>query len=134
MLDKRSKLTGKGGQAKFFQLRIDIITHENFYGLSPHALRLFIEFASQYNGFNNGDFCATWSMMKLRGWKSRSTLHKAIRELIDKEFIIVSRQGGKNKCSLYAFTFLAIDDCKGKLDIRSTTVPPGGWRKQLHDC
>jgi hypothetical protein len=128
MLDKRSKLTGKGGGAKFFQLRIDIITHENFHSLSPKAIKLFVEFASQYNGFNNGDYCATWNMMEMRGWKSRDTLYKAIRELIDNGFVIVTRQGGKNKCSLYAFTFIAIDECGGKLDIRSTNTPPGGWR------
>ena len=42
---------------------------------------------------------------------------------------IVSRMGGRNTCSLYALTFQAIDECKGKLDISSSIVASGDWKK-----
>jgi len=82
----------------------------------------------QYNGFNNGDFCCTWSIMKKRRWRSQATLNKAKKELIYYGWIICSRHGGKNRCSLYAVTFKAIDECKGKLEIPETVTAPGTWK------
>jgi hypothetical protein len=109
------------------------LNHKNFIVLSPHALKLFIDLYANYNGYNNGDFCCTWSMMKKRGWKSESTLSKARKELLYYGWIIYSRHGGRNRASLYAVTFQAINDCKGKLDIKETVTSPGDWKetKQL---
>jgi hypothetical protein len=88
----------------------------------------------QYNSRNNGDFSAPWSQMKKRGWRSPGTLNRAIKELIYYGWIIRSRVGGLNKCSLYAVTFQAIDDCNdrngnSKLDIASTITSPGYWKE-----
>ncbi|SVB86360.1 uncharacterized protein METZ01_LOCUS239214, partial [marine metagenome] len=38
-------------------------------------------------------------------------------------------QGGLNKCSLFALTWFQIDECKGKLDIKSTATAPHHWRR-----
>jgi hypothetical protein len=103
--------------------------HENYISLSTHAKVLLLELCKQYNGFNNGDLCASFSVMRKRGFKSKGTLDNAIKELKGKNWILTSRQGGRHRCSLYALTFQAIDDCKGKLDIQPTTTAPGTWKK-----
>ncbi|WP_125181311.1 hypothetical protein [Thiohalobacter thiocyanaticus] len=87
-----------------------------------------MDLSYQYRGSNNGDLCAAWAIMQKRGWLSRVTLGKAIRELKDTGFIVVSRQGGKNKASLYALTWEGIDECDGKLDIAPRKTPPNDWK------
>jgi hypothetical protein len=47
--------------------------------------------------------------------------------------LAVSRQGGKNQCTLYALTFLAIDDCGGKLDIGETSRAPDDWKRRHYE-
>ena len=97
--------------------------------LSPYATKLLNDLLAQYRGDNNGDLCATWSIMRKRGWRSKSTLWKALCELKKGQWIEVARQGGKNKCSLYALTFYAVDECNGKLEINSTHSPKSTWRR-----
>jgi hypothetical protein len=67
--------------------------------------------------------------LKKKNWHSKGTLNKAIKELKEFGFIEVSRQGGRNKCSLYALTFRPINICKGKLDIKHTDKPSNLWKK-----
>ena len=103
-----------------------------FRNLSGNAVKLLMNLYVQYKGFNNGDLSAPFStMQRMNGWKSKGTLSRAIKELIEAGLIEVSRQGGRHKCSLYAVTFKPIDDCKGKLDIKATTAPVNLWKK--HD-
>lgn len=106
-----------------------VIRSDGYAHLSAYAVKLLNDMLSQYYGSNNGDFHATFSLLKKRGWKSKGTLNKAIKELIATGFIEVSRQGGRNKCSLYAVTFYAVDECKGKLDIQPTNKPTSLWRR-----
>jgi hypothetical protein len=58
--------------------------------------------------------------MKKRGWNSSDQLFKAKDELTDRGLIMVSRQGSRNQCNLYAVTWQLMDECKGKLDIAPT--------------
>jgi len=74
------------------------------------------------------DHATAFSVLKERGWRSKGTLARAIDELKGRQWIIVSRQGGRNQCSLYALTFQAIDECKGKLDIYPSNVASGDWK------
>jgi DNA-binding transcriptional ArsR family regulator len=116
----------KGGYAPLYYC---VIRSQSFANLSAYAVKLLNDLLSQYYGVNNGDLCATFSMMQKRGWKSKGTLNRAIKELIEAGFIEVSRQGGRHLCSLYAVTFYAVDECKGKLDILPTNSPKSLWRK-----
>ncbi len=116
----------KGG---YVQLAHCVIRSQTYANLSAHAVKLVNDLLSQYYGSNNGDLCAPFSIMQKRGWKSTGTLNRAIKELLETGFIETSRQGGRHLCSLYALTFYAVDECKGKLDIRSTTSPKSLWRK-----
>lgn len=99
--------------------------------LSAHAVKLLNDLLAQFKGFNNGDLCLSWSVMVKRGWKSRDTLNKARKELMDVELIFVSRYGDRKRAHLYALTFFAIDECGGKLDIDATSKPLSLWR--LHE-
>lgn len=102
-----------------------------YISLSAHAIKLLIDLLAQFKGFNNGDLCLAWTIMKKRGWKSRDTLNKARLELLDCELILVSRHGDRKRATLYALTFYAIDECNGKLDIKATERPVSTWR--LHN-
>lgn len=124
---RRAKITGKGGSGGFAALPHAVLNSENWLKLSPHAIKLLLDLFVQYKGHNNGDLCATWSMMEPRGWKSKATLHKALRELEHYGMLVKSRQGGRKLPSLYGVTFREIDECGGKLDIRPCP-PPGTWK------
>ena len=99
-----------------------------YRNLSGNAVKLINEFLAQYNGKNNGDFTIAWSLLKDRGWRSRTTIWRSVNELLEGGWIELSRQGGRHKASLYALTFYSVDECKGKLDIKSTSKPKGTWK------
>ncbi|TCV89670.1 hypothetical protein [Sulfurirhabdus autotrophica] len=106
-----------------------VIRSHSYSLLSSYAIKLLFDLLAQYNGSNNGDFCTAWTLMQPRGWKSKGTLSKAIKELIEAGWLELTRQGGRNKAGLYAVTFYAIDECKGKLDVQPTRTPRGTWKK-----
>ena len=99
----------------------------DYINLSGNAVRLLNEMAYQFKGWNNGDLCPAWTLMKERGFRSKSTLTKAIKALVAAEMILLTRQGQfiRNKAGLYALTWALIDECSGKhLDESSTQIPP----------
>lgn len=116
----------KGG---FVRIPHVVLRSVGFSKLSAHATKLIMDLLSQFIGTNNGDLVAAYSVMKKRGWRSKGTLNRALKELLEAGFIEVSRQGGKHKCSLYAVTFYKVDYCKGKLDISPTERPVSTWKK-----
>ena len=115
----------------FVRIPHHVVNHENFRTLSCRATKLLIDLLAQYRGYNNGDLCAPLSLMRERGWNSSDQLQKAKNEVIEKDVIIVTRQGGLNKCSLYAVTWFPIDECNGKLDVASTAIAPVNWKNGL---
>lgn len=112
-------------KGKFLAIPETVYNHEDFKSLSKRAIKLLIDLLTQYNGCNNGDLCAAMKIMKKRGWTSNDQRNKALKELLDKGIIVLSRQGGRKKASLYAVAWKPIDECRGKLDISPTDKP---WR------
>jgi hypothetical protein len=112
----------------YFALPHVVLDHENYTRLSAHACKLLNDLGSQFRGSNNGDLCMAWKLMKRRGWKSRQTLDQSRMELLHYGMVVVSRRGGRNKPTLYGITWLAIDECRGKLDIGKSAAPPGNWK------
>lgn len=98
--------------------------------LAPIEIKLLFQLFRQYNGKNNGDFSCTWSEMKKRGWRSPTTLNKARLGLIEKGWIEETRKGYTGWCSLYAVTWLAIDECNGKLNCQPTRTPSMLFKKK----
>lgn len=123
--DAADKREGGG----FVALPHAVIRSHSYSLLSAHAIKLLFDQLAQYNGGNNGDLSTAWTLMKPRGWKSKETLSKAIKELIEAGWLELTRQGGRHKPSLYAVTFYAIDECKGKLDVQPTRTPRGTWKQ-----
>lgn len=128
MARSRAKSMGRSESGSFFSLPHAVLDSPNYLALSAHAVRLLNDLGSQYRGHNNGDLCAAWRILQPRGWRSRDTLTKALAELQRYGLIEKTRQGGINLCSLYAFTWKPIDECRGKLDVSATSVASGLWK------
>lgn len=125
MGSKRMSRKGRRKKEKFLMLPRNVTDHPDFISLSSRAVKLLVDVAVQYNGHNNGDLCASMTLMKMRGWTSNDQRNKALKELIEKGLLVQSRQGGRKRASLQAITWRAIDYCRGKHDINPTDKP---WR------
>lgn len=96
----------------FVALPYSVLSAPAFVALSPYAVKLLIDMAAQYRGNNNGDLSMAWKLMRLRGWRSEATLHKAKRELLEAGLIYETRKGQRpNLCSLFALTWFLLDEC-----------------------
>ena len=124
---KRNHSTAKWGGGHFNALPRQFTCSAVLRNLSPHACKLFLDLQAQYNGFNNGDLCITWSVMCKRGWRSRTTLQSAKQSLLDVQVILCTRPGGRRRCALFALTLYDIDECAGKHDVKPTSMPPRTW-------
>lgn len=124
----RRKHVGRAESGSFFSLPHAVMASPSFRNLNAHAVKLLCDLGGQYRGANNGDLSAAWRIMQPKGWRSRDTLTRAISELREAGLIEQTRQGGLNRCSLYAITWRAIDECGGKLDVRATHAPSGLWK------
>ena len=130
----RIKAIGRKESGQYIGLPYAVLRTRKYAQLSGWACKLIMDLFIQFNGKNNGDFSAAWSIMKQRGWRSKGTLSDALKELLDAGIINKTRQGGKNHCSLYGMSWLAIDYCpnsrtgKHKLDQPVTRVALGTWR------
>lgn len=120
---QRNKITDP-----FVPLFYHVIRNPKYHQLKATSKALLVDIYAQYQGFNNGDLSCSWGIMKECGWKSKETLYSALKELLDNKFIELTRQGNFYKCSLYAVTWLAIDECKGKIDVKSTNVPSNTFK------
>lgn len=112
-----AKRNRKTKASRFSQLPHTLLECPDYINLSGYAVKLLIELIKQYNGYNNGDLSLPFSYLVSRGFKSKATLHTKIKELVDADLIILTRTGGKNKANLYALTWIAIDECRSKLEI-----------------
>lgn len=101
----------------------------HFLALSASAKALLFHFLGQYRGFNNGDLSCNWRKLRACGWRSRTTIEKARRELEEKGWIVRTFQGSlHNRCNLYAITWQPIDECKGKLQVSAAGTALGFWK------
>lgn len=125
----RARTKGRKNTSPFVRLDHRMLDHPDYLNLSHPAKALLTDMLRQYNGNNNGDFCVTLSVMSKRGWTSNDTLRRALNQLIAANLVMLTRQGGRHKPSLYAVTFLNIDPCNGKLECPATKVPPRNFSK-----
>lgn len=124
----RVKHTGRREGWSFARIPHPVMDSPNWRRCSATAIKLLCELARQFNGHNNGDLSAAMSILRPRGWSSPETVTNAYRELMHYGLIELTRQGGLHGPSLYALTWLAIDECKGKLDCPSTRVASAAWK------
>ena len=126
----RLKAKNRRDSRPFLRVPRHLVDSPEYANLSAIAVKLMIDLQAQYRGNNNGDLSIAWKLMKPRGWKSKDTLYRAIGELQDLGFAMVTRRGGRRIPTLYALTYLAIDECNGKLDVRSINTAPDTWEKK----
>lgn len=127
--ERRRKTTGRRESGGFVKFPHAVLDHPNFYTLSPRALKLLMDITSQFKGQNNGHLSTAWSILSRRGWSSKEQFGKARRELLDRGWIVQTRQGRLPRvASLFALTWFPIDKCGGKLERRATNTALGYWK------
>jgi hypothetical protein len=124
----RRKHTGRKVAGNFLMIPADVLDSANFCSLTAKSKALLLDIGAKYNGYNNGNLAAPWSWMRNRGWKSKDTLQRAITELLHSGIIELTRQGGLIGPSLYAFTWLPINESRVQMDVASTNVASGRWK------
>ena len=84
-------------KGRFITIPNQCLVSENFATLTPYATKLFMDLASNCFGYNNGDMNMVWPEMQRRGWKSKETWNNARKELMERGWIIKTRQGWNNR-------------------------------------
>jgi len=124
----RRRMKGRRETGNFVLMPHCVIDSGNWTRCGGSATRLLLELARQYNGQNNGDLCASISVLKRSGWRSSDVLSHALAELRHYGFIELTRQGGLHRASLYALAWKPIDTCKDKLDVSATNTASHAYR------
>lgn len=112
-----------------------VFLSKEYFTLGSSAVKMLNSLYMQFTGKNNGDLSAAPEILFKRGWKSRVTIAKSLKELIKKGFIQKTRHPTKEQCALYAVTWLKIDDCRmagtglSKLDVTPTYQPLKPYEK-----
>lgn len=111
-------------------LSLQFLTSTACASLSPHATKALLDLVSQlgWNAKGNGDLSAAPAVMRPRGWTSYETLKAALRELMDAKLIVMTRQGSKRRCTLYAITLWPMDCDFSKLDHGPGCYATEDWR------
>lgn len=107
----------------FVALPIEIIRSDEWLNLPPNARVLAIDLMSQYTGRNNGRLCPGFPVMRKYGWKSKETLIKAKKALLDCSFVVQTRIGHAPRTAEWiGFTWWDLDYDKS-MDIRPQGFP-----------
>lgn len=101
------------------QIPKKVLLSEDYRTLNHASVRVLIAFVCQYTGANNGDLIATKAEMLKHGVRSDDTINRAVKELIEHGLIVKTRNGyagvdGRRKCSLFALTWMRVDEIKPK--------------------
>lgn len=107
---------GRRESRPFLAVPLDMLDHPKFAALSAHAVKLLFDIGRHYNGRNNGDLSAAFSVLQReRHWKSRDTLGRALGELLRAGFLVRTAtgrkwaSGGTPQPNLYAITWRPIN-------------------------
>jgi hypothetical protein len=89
---------------------LHVLLRDNvFKNLTPVAHKTLNYLASQCNGYNNGDLDICEKNARKSGLRmSAASLRRGAKELLDAGFIELTRQGGRNRNSLYALSWYDI--------------------------
>lgn len=108
MANRRNK--GSKYSEPFVGFVRSVLDSNSLQDLSPHACKLLFEIARQYKGDNNGNLTAAWTILKKRGWRSKSTLYRCKKELIERGLVYMTRKGHyPSTTELLALTWFALN-------------------------
>lgn len=126
--NKRAKVKGRNETGRYISIPHNVLEHPDYQKLTGAAVKILIAMLIQYNGHNNGDLTLALSVMKNFGFKSSDTINSAKKQLLESGLIIETRAGQFTNpggiCALYAVTWRAINECRGKLNVAATKTPP----------
>ena len=113
----------------YAMIPVEVLTSDACRTLPHSARTALIALAAQYRGRNNGDLSLTWATGKPFGINSKCQLIGGIALLLERGLIQKTRQGGKKPLgpSLYAITWMPVDDLNGKIESGPTTAPSNAW-------
>lgn len=121
------------GYEPFLSIPLDVYRSTEFRRLSAPARALLLEFASRYNGYNNGELEMTEAQYRTAGLGSPMTMRRYLRELLEGGWIVVTRYGGMRRGpNVYALTFYALGESKKGYDPPYRAGSPRShlWRDQ----
>jgi hypothetical protein len=108
-----------------------LLQHEAVMNLSPNAHKTLNYLVSQYKGKNNGDLDICETNARSRGLKmSAASLRRGANELEKAGVIEKTRQGGRNRNSLYALSWKNVDYEPRKHDYLTNIQPSMRWLRQ----
>lgn len=126
----KSKLIKGLNGSSFTAQRHDVTTSPEIMALGLAAKWVFFRLSSKYNRKNNGDLSAPLNKAKEEFNLTGQSLKNALDELIAAGFLEITRQGGKNQCSLYALTCFPLNDVnKAGIALKATDRPSDKWKK-----
>jgi hypothetical protein len=132
-MSRRARKFGKSAHS-FVRIEHRMLLHPAFGKLSSNACKALLFLASQYRGENNGDLTIAWRIAKDKGFRSNGSLRVSTLELVTAGFVIRTRQGGRNQCSLFALSWFPINHCDGKLDVPATSIASNEWMWNDRTC
>lgn len=125
----KSNAKGRKKTAPFVALPWFLINCSKYQKSRGNSIKLLTQVAEQYNGNNNGDLQASFSVLKEKGWSSSETLNRALNELLSNGLLIKTRQGYfPNTCSLFALTWHKVDASDKYDNSNIIGTIDGGWR------
>jgi hypothetical protein len=112
---KKAPITVRG---PWFAMPLAFLRSRACASLSPQASKMLLDLCSQLgpNARGNGDLAAAPALLRPRGWSGKGTHAAVLQELLDARLIVTTRQGGRNRCSLFAITLWPMDCDFSKLD------------------
>jgi len=90
---------------------LDFLRSRAWCELSPQAAKMLLDLCSALgpNAKGNGDLSAAPAVMRPKGWTSNGTKAAALQELIQAHLVLITREGGRRLCALYAVTLWPLD-------------------------
>lgn len=128
---KRGKHRGRRADATFLRLPHYLITSPEWRALSGNAVKFLIDLAAEYNGRNNGDLALTRRKAMEQGWRSGGTRDRAAEEAVEAGFALVTRNGYKGTCTLYAITWEPINDVGKGVMFEPEHKASHRWKRQI---
>lgn len=106
-----SRVYLSGVTEQHIRIPLAILNSNAFIALPASAAKLYLDMLSYLRSTNNGNISAPLTNLRHRGWKSPTTLAKALRQLEAVGLIAKTRQTtgvhrGSKLCNLYRFTHL----------------------------
>lgn len=82
-----------GYDFKFVVIPTLVLKSEEFLSLPASSCELMLDLVKQYSGKNNGRLTPSFEVMQRSGWKSKDTLLRAKRALLECPFACLTRKG-----------------------------------------